>query len=75
MNREVLLRIEDYLKKNGSADINVEKSKMQLRAEGKTFSTEEHLQGLIYSFVNVNIKMYKKWKIKMYIYPCYASAS
>lgn len=25
--------------------------------------------------VNVNIKMYKKWKIKMYIYPCYASAS
>ena len=39
MNREVLLRIKDYLKKNGIADINVEKSKMQLRAEGKTFST------------------------------------
>ena len=27
------------------------------------------------TLVNVNIKMYKKWKIKMYIYPCYASAS
>ena len=52
MNREVLLRIKDYLKKNGIADINVEKSKMQLRAEGKTFSTEEHLQGLIYSLLS-----------------------
>ncbi len=30
---------------------------------------------LIGQNVNVNIKMYKKWKIKMYIYPCYASAS
>ena len=52
MNKEVLLRIKEYLKKNGIADIDGEVSKMDLRAEGKTFSTSEHLQGLIYALLS-----------------------
>lgn len=52
MNKNIFYNIKDYLKKNGIADIDGEKSKMTLRAEGKKFSTEEHLQGMIYSLLS-----------------------
>ena len=43
----------------------------------KKFPTDATLglKALKESHVNCKIKMYKKWKIKMYIYPCYTSAS
>ena len=52
MNKNIFMNIKDYLKKNNIADIDGEKSKMALRAEGKKFSTEEHLQGMIYSLLS-----------------------
>ncbi len=52
MNKNIFFNIKDYLKKNGIADIDGEKSKMTLRAEGKKFSTTEHLQGMIYSLLS-----------------------
>lgn len=52
MNKNIFYNIKDYLKKNGIADIDGEKSKMTLRAEGKKFSTAEHLQGMIYSLLS-----------------------
>ena len=52
MDKNVFLKIKDYLKSKGIADIDGEKSKMQLRKEGKTFSTEEHLHGMIYSLLS-----------------------
>lgn len=51
MDKNIFFRIKDYLKVNGIADIDKE-SKMQLRAEGKSFSTEEHIKGLIYSLLS-----------------------
>ncbi len=52
MDKEIIIRIKDYLSKKGIADIDGEKSKMQLRAEGKEFSLEEHIQGIIYSLLS-----------------------
>ena len=52
MDKNIFFRVKDYLKDNKIADIDGEKSKMQLRAEGKTFSTEEHIQGMIYSLLS-----------------------
>lgn len=52
MNKEVLYRIKDYLKDNRIADIDGEESKMDLRRKGKVFTTEEHLQGMIYSLLS-----------------------
>lgn len=52
IDKNALYRIKEYLKQNNIADIDSEKSKMQLRAEGKKFSTEEHLQGMIYSLLS-----------------------
>lgn len=52
MNTEILYRVKDYLKRNRIADIDGETSKMDLRARGKAFTTEEHLQGMIYSFLS-----------------------
>ncbi len=46
IDKDVVFRIKDYLKSNGIVDIDNEKSKMQLRAEGKEFSTEDHIQGI-----------------------------
>ena len=61
-------------------DIQVSSKKSWLAErfdEGLVFlkSVERGKCFIEYIPVNVNIKMYKKWKIKMYIYPCYASAS
>lgn len=52
MDKNVLLKVKEYLKVNRIADIDGEKSKMQLRAEGKHFSTAEHMQGMIYSLLS-----------------------
>ena len=52
MDKEIVCRIKDYLKEKGIADIDGETTKMDLRAGGKVFSTEEHLQGMIYSFLS-----------------------
>ena len=51
IDKNALYRIKEYLKQNNIADIDSEKSKMQLRAEGKKFSTEEHLQGMIFAVI------------------------
>ena len=52
MEKNIFFNIKDYLKKKRIADIDGEKSKMTLRAEGKRFSTAEHLQGMIYSLLS-----------------------
>lgn len=52
MDKRVFYNIKDYLKKKGIADIDGEKSKMTLRAEGKRFTTAEHMQGIIYSLLS-----------------------
>ena len=52
MDKEILLKIREYIEQNNIAKIGEQKSKMQLRAEGKVFTLEEHLQGMIYSFLS-----------------------
>ncbi|WP_155832597.1 hypothetical protein [Butyrivibrio sp. AE3006] len=52
MDKQIVYNIKEYLKNKGIADIDNEQSKMQLRAEGKVFSTEEHLQGMTYSLLS-----------------------
>ena len=52
MEKEIFYKIKDYLKENHIADIDGENSRMQQRSEGKMFSTEEHLQGIIYSLLS-----------------------
>ena len=52
MDKSIFFKVKDYLKANGIADIDGKKSKVQLRAEGKSFSMEEHLQGVIYSLLS-----------------------
>ncbi len=52
MNKQVFLEIKKYLEDNRIANIDGETSKMQLRKEGKVFTTEEHLQGMIYSMLS-----------------------
>ncbi len=49
MDRNTVYKVQNYLKYNRIADITSGKSKMQLRAEGKSFTLEEHIQGMIYS--------------------------
>lgn len=52
MDKQVFFEIKKYLKENRIAEIDGEPSKMLLRKEGKVFSTEEHLQGMIYSMLS-----------------------
>ncbi len=52
LNKKMVFKIKDYLKDNGIADIDDEKSKMQLRKEGKEFTFAEHIQGMIYSLLS-----------------------
>ena len=53
MDKNIFYKIKDYLTENGIVKIDDDgKSKMQLRADGKIFSTEEHVQGMIYSLMS-----------------------
>ena len=52
MDKNVIIRISEYLKKEGLFDLKQDDSNVALREGGKTFSTEEHLQGMIYPFLS-----------------------
>lgn len=52
MNKNTVLKIKEYLEANKIACIDNEKSKMQLRAEGKEFTFEEHIQGMVFSLLS-----------------------
>ena len=52
MDVNILLKVKEYLKVTGIADIDGETTKMDLRKAGKEFSAAEHLQGMIYSFLS-----------------------
>lgn len=56
MNKNTVLKIKNYLKENGIADIDGEVTKMQLRAEGKVYTINEHIQGMIYSLLSAQTK-------------------
>ena len=81
---ELLLLTEQMQEELDQKDRTIEKLKMQidesltlnekLNSENKT----ENIQALkndLRKTVNVNILLYKKWKIFLYNYRCYASAS
>lgn len=52
MDKNTVLKVKEYLKKNGIADIDGETSKMDMRKNGKKFTLEEHIQGMIYSLLS-----------------------
>jgi len=49
IDKNAVYKVEKYLREKGVLDDSFGGLKMQLRKEGKRFSFEEHLQGLIYS--------------------------
>lgn len=59
MNKEVVLRIKEYLKENGIADTDGNKSNSQLRAEGKSFTLSEHVGGMILALISGQNKWYR----------------
>lgn len=52
MDKNVVYKIQDYLKYNHIADLSESKSKMTLRAEGKTFTMQEHVEGMILALIS-----------------------
>lgn len=52
MDKNTIYKIKKYLEDENLAHIDNEKSKMQLRSEGKEFTTEEHIKGMIYSLLS-----------------------
>ncbi len=52
MNKNTVLKVKNYLEGKGIIVLADESNKMSQRANGKKFSTEEHLQGMIYSFLS-----------------------
>lgn len=65
MNKEMVFAVKDYLEKRGIIQITGETTPMDLRKNGKIFTKEEHLKGLIYSLMSAqtvwaNIERNKK---------------
>lgn len=52
VDKNVVYKIKDYLKRTGVADIDGEVTKMDQRAAGKSFTFSEHLQAVIYSLLS-----------------------
>lgn len=52
MDKNTVYKVQKYLKDNGIADIETGKSKMTLRAEGKCFTLNEHVEGMILSLLS-----------------------
>lgn len=52
MDANVVYDVKRYIEKNNLAHLDNEKSKMQLRSEGKIFSLQEHVKGIIYSLLS-----------------------
>lgn len=59
MDKNTVYKIQKYLKDNGIADLSASKSKMTLRAEGKHFSTQEHVEGMLLALISGQNKWYK----------------
>lgn len=52
MNKNTVYAVKEYLEQRGIIKISDEITPMDLRREGKEFSLEEHLQGMIYSLMS-----------------------
>lgn len=52
MNKETVIKVKEYLEKRNIVNITGEITPMDLRKNGKSFTTEEHLQGMIYSLMS-----------------------
>ncbi len=59
MDKNTVYKIRDYLKNNHIADISETKSKMTLRAEGKSFTMQEHVEGMILALISGQNKWYR----------------
>lgn len=59
MDKNIVYRIQDYLKNNHIADLTDKKSKMTLRAEGKLFTMQEHMEGMILALISGQNKWYR----------------
>lgn len=52
MDKKIVYDVKEYLEKRGIIKITGETTPMDLRKNGKEFSFEEHLQGMIYSLMS-----------------------
>lgn len=59
MDKNTVYKVQKYLKDNRIADLSSTKSKMTLRAEGKSFSMQEHVEGMILALISGQNKWYK----------------
>lgn len=59
MDKNTVYKIRDYLKNNHIADISGNKSKMDLRAKGKPFTIQEHIEGMILALISGQNKWYR----------------
>jgi len=59
MDKYTVYKIQKYLKDNNIVDLSLTKSKMTLRAEGKAFSIQEHVEGMLLALISGQNKWYK----------------
>lgn len=59
MDKKIVYRIQDYLKEHHIADPAGRKSNVTLRAEGKSFTLPEHVEGMILALISGQNKWYK----------------
>lgn len=59
MDKNTVYKVQKYLKDNNIADLSNTKSKMTLRAEGKSFSMQEHVEGMILALISGQNKWYR----------------
>ena len=52
MNKNTVIKVKNYLENKGIIKISGEITPMDLRKNGKEFSLEEHIQGMIYSLLS-----------------------
>lgn len=59
MDKNTVYKVQKYLKDNHIADLANTESKMTLRARGKHFSMQEHIEGMILALISGQNKWYR----------------
>lgn len=59
MDKNTVYKVQKYLKDNHVADLSQTKSKITLRAEGKNFLMQDHVEGMILALISGQNKWYK----------------
>ena len=59
MDKNMVYKVQKYLKDNHIADLANTESKMTLRARGKHFSMQEHIEGMILALISGQNKWYR----------------